>query len=227
MHIHFKELGLTKYSRDEIYSMVDVIGEQVIQFNTCIQGSLSCPRTAFCWDCNTSCALRSLYSGGTLNLMSTNRGPRPDWPSCAIMKKDHAARRCVISSKYHYRASHLLVYWVLMTWISSVPKSAGLCLGWWELCRSGWAAGQDGGTQKTKSTQPRSTSTWDAPYSETISVFSCVWRHHRTVHGVLASERRGANLLLHAEDVGWSQPSSKEEEKGFWKEILTWDKTYT
>ena len=28
MHIHFKELGLTKYSRDEIYSMVDAIGEE-------------------------------------------------------------------------------------------------------------------------------------------------------------------------------------------------------
>ena len=30
MHIHFKELGLTKYSRDEIYSMVDAIGEQIV-----------------------------------------------------------------------------------------------------------------------------------------------------------------------------------------------------
>ena len=30
MHIHFKELGLTKYSRDEIYSMVDAIGKEVM-----------------------------------------------------------------------------------------------------------------------------------------------------------------------------------------------------
>ena len=47
MHIHFKELGLTKYSRDEIYSMVDVIGEQVMPFSTFIQGGPSCQGQPF------------------------------------------------------------------------------------------------------------------------------------------------------------------------------------
>ena len=43
----------------------------------------------------------------------------------------------------------------------SVPLSAQFCLGGGEFGRSGWAAGQDGGTQKSKSTQPRFQITWD------------------------------------------------------------------
>ena len=37
-----------------------------------------------------------------------------------------------------------------------VPLSHGFWLGWWELGKSGCAAGQDDGTSKSKSTQPRS-----------------------------------------------------------------------
>ena len=32
MHIHFKELGLTKYSRDEIYTSADLIGEKNLYY---------------------------------------------------------------------------------------------------------------------------------------------------------------------------------------------------
>ena len=41
-----------------------------------------------------------------------------------------------------YRVSHLVVDWVGLTWILSVPLSARFCLGWWEFGRSGWAAGK-------------------------------------------------------------------------------------
>ena len=63
-----------------------------------------------------------------------------------------------------YRVSQVSWDWVLLTLISSVPLSALLCLGWWEIGRSGWADGQDGGTQKSKSTQLRSQLTWDTLY---------------------------------------------------------------
>ena len=58
--------------------------------------------------------------------------------------------------------------WALMTWISGVPLSARLCLNGWEFGRSGWATGQYGGTQISKSTQPRSQLTWDTLYFEHI-----------------------------------------------------------
>ena len=80
-----------------------------------------------------------------------------------------------------YRASHVLVDWVLLTWISSVPLSARLCLGWWDFGRSGWVAGQDGGTKKSKSIQPRSTRTWNALLIGKISVCSPPWVGKRAV----------------------------------------------
>ena len=40
--------------------------------------------------------------------------------------------------------------WVGLTLILSVPLSAQLCLGWWEIGRTGWAAGQDGGISQIK-----------------------------------------------------------------------------
>ena len=52
-----------------------------------------------------------------------------------------------------------------LTWILSVPLSAQFCLGWWVCSRRGWAPGQDSGTPKSKSTQPRSTNRWDTLYS--------------------------------------------------------------
>ena len=39
----------------------------------------------------------------------------------------------------NYRVSQVSRDWVLMTWIYSVPLSAGLCLGWWELWLGSWA----------------------------------------------------------------------------------------
>ena len=59
---------------------------------------------------------------------------------------------------------HLVEDLIGSTRILSVPRSARFCLGWFEFGRRGWAAGQDGGTPKSKSIQPRSTSTWDALY---------------------------------------------------------------
>ena len=50
-----------------------------------------------------------------------------------------------------YRVSHLLVDWVGLTWILSVPLSAQFCLCLWKFGESGWAGGQDGGTHKSKS----------------------------------------------------------------------------
>ena len=45
-----------------------------------------------------------------------------------------------------------------MGWVDldfDVPPSARFCLGQWEFGRTGWAGGQDDGTSKSKSTQPR------------------------------------------------------------------------
>ena len=47
---------------------------------------------------------------------------------------------------------------VVMGWVDldvDVPLSAGFCLGRWELGKTRWAGGQDDGTSKSKSTQPR------------------------------------------------------------------------
>ena len=44
-------------------------------------------------------------------------------------------------------------------WVYSI--AAQFCLGWSKFGRSGWADGQDGGTPKSKSTQPRSMSRLD------------------------------------------------------------------
>ena len=54
-----------------------------------------------------------------------------------------------------------------------------------------------------------------------FSNFSRMWWHHRTLRGILRPERRGAHLLLHPEDVGRSQKSKSEEEKGVCIENLT------
>ena len=56
--------------------------------------------------------------------------------------------------------------WDGFTLILSVPLSAQFCLGWWDLGRSSWAAGQDGGTPKSKSTQ-RCMSRWNTLYLDT------------------------------------------------------------
>ena len=68
--------------------------------------------------------------------------------------------------------SHLLVDLVRLTWILSVSLSAQFCLGWWEFCRSGWAAGQDSGTPKSKSAQPRSTSILATMYMVYVSEYA-------------------------------------------------------
>ena len=56
--------------------------------------------------------------------------------------------------------------WTGLGWLGfwvfhCVPDSASAD---WEFGRSGWLAGQDGGTPKSKSTQPRSSSKWDTLY---------------------------------------------------------------
>ena len=60
--------------------------------------------------------------------------------------------------------SHLLVVLAVVTETLTVPKSAHFCLGWCDFGISGWAAGQDGTTSKSKLTQPRSMTTWDTLY---------------------------------------------------------------
>ena len=50
---------------------------------------------------------------------------------------------------------------------------AKLCLGWGEFGRSGLAAGQNGGTLKSKSTKPRSMPRWDTLYNFSYSGFFC------------------------------------------------------
>ena len=57
-----------------------------------------------------------------------------------------------------YRASHVLVDWVLLTWIWDVPTTL---LG--QLVAT-VAAHQPGELPKSRSTQPGSTRTWDALY---------------------------------------------------------------
>ena len=50
----------------------------------------------------------------------------------------------------------ILIYWwtsVGLTWIWAFLPSAWLCLGWWEIGITGWAAGQDGGTSQIKVNQ--------------------------------------------------------------------------
>ena len=70
--------------------------------------------------------------------------------------------------KCNYRASHLVVDLVWLTWILVVPLSAQLCLGWWEFGRSGLADEQRGGTLKSKSTKPRSMTRWDTLYLKVL-----------------------------------------------------------
>ena len=53
--------------------------------------------------------------------------------------------------------------WTGLGWLGLI-LSARFCLGWCKFGRSGWAKGQDGGTPKSKPTQPRSTGRWDTPY---------------------------------------------------------------
>ena len=48
-----------------------------------------------------------------------------------------------------------------VTYNLNVPLSAQFCLGRWVFGRIGWAARKDGGTSKTKLTQPRSLTRWD------------------------------------------------------------------
>ena len=45
-----------------------------------------------------------------------------------------------------------------------VPLSVKICLGRWEFGRISQAAGQHGGTFKSKSTQPKSQARWDTLY---------------------------------------------------------------
>ena len=59
-----------------------------------------------------------------------------------------------------YRVSQVSWDWVLLTWISSVPLLA-----------------QDGGTQKSNSTQPRSQLTWD-----TLYIFVDIWNNWKNVN---------------------------------------------
>ena len=70
--------------------------------------------------------------------------------------------------------------WLDFNFECSIALSAQFCLGWWEFGRSSWAAGQDGGTPKSKLIQPRSTSRWYTLYvgKNIISpeVRFCKWR---------------------------------------------------
>ena len=47
-----------------------------------------------------------------------------------------------------YRVFHLLVDWVGLTGILTVPLSAQFCLGRWEFGRSNWEAGQNPHTKE-------------------------------------------------------------------------------
>ena len=76
-----------------------------------------------------------------LHVVCINMRVHPDWASYSIC----SVKLCAFFVPL-YRASHVLVGWVLLTWISSVPLSARLCLVWWKFARRRWAAGQDCGT---------------------------------------------------------------------------------
>ena len=63
-----------------------------------------------------------------------------------------------------YRVVKCLDSWVGLTLILAVPPSVWFCLSWFEIGRSGWAAGQDSGTlYRSKSTQPKLTEEMDHP----------------------------------------------------------------
>ena len=71
-----------------------------------------------------------------------------------------------LPAQVKYRVIHLAVDWVGLTWILGVPLSDQFCMGWWEFGRSGWANGQEGGTPKSKSTQPRYKTRWITLYKK-------------------------------------------------------------
>ena len=58
-----------------------------------------------------------------------------------------------------YRASHVLADWVLLTWIWGVPP------GWWAATVATYCTSRMVEHPKSKSTQPRSSRTWDALYN--------------------------------------------------------------
>ena len=103
--------------------------------------------------------------------------------------------------------------WVGLTLILAVPPSAWICLGWWEIGRTGWAAGKDGGTSKIKVNPTQVRQQMCHPVQR-ASVSSA---HYHISHGTFRRPSVSDNLCT---VLVWGWPAASASR---WRRRLWWD----